>query len=69
MILLIASAQSNLLRGTVVYCFLSWSHEHSVMELEALIKHLRGELLHRETVILENIENLKVVEQNNISEI
>ena len=25
-----------------------------------MIKHLRGELLHRETVILENIENLKV---------
>merc|ERR1712050_161931 len=33
-------------------------------ELEALIKHLRGELVHRETVILENIENLK--ETNNM---
>ena len=30
------------------------------MELEALIKHLLGELRHRETVILENIESLKV---------
>ena len=30
------------------------------MELEALIKHLLGELRHRETVILENIDSLKV---------
>ena len=30
------------------------------MELEALIKHLRGELMNREKVILENIENMKV---------
>ena len=30
-----------------------------------MIKHLRGELVQRETVILENIENLKV-EQNTI---
>ena len=37
------------------------------MELEALIKHLRGELVHRETVILENIENLKA-EKNTIFE-
>merc|ERR1712032_903 len=33
------------------------------MELEALIKHLLGELRHRETVILENIESLKETNQ------
>ena len=30
------------------------------MELEALIKHLLSELRNRETVILDNIESLKV---------
>ena len=34
----------------------------SGMELEALIKHLLSELRNRETVILENIESLKVTD-------
>merc|ERR1739838_224623 len=43
-----------------VACILPASED---MELEALIKHLLGELRHRETVILENIESLKETNQ------
>ena len=32
----------------------------TIMELEALIKHLLSELRNRETVILDNIDSLKV---------